>query len=127
MNLFSQDNTSILSRIDDILAEIDLYDNDAKMDIINRMRVKIHQISPMKSEPVDCVVWVKNTQVFANDYNPNSVAPVEMKLLEHSISEDGYTQPIVGYNKTNILQDLVNGSQVEVVDGFHRHRVGKEN
>ncbi|WP_423790129.1 ParB N-terminal domain-containing protein, partial [Listeria monocytogenes] len=57
-------------------------------------------------------------QVTANDYNPNSVAPPEMKLLAHSISEDGYTQPIVSWLRSdNVL---------EVVDGFHRHRVGKE-
>jgi ParB-like chromosome segregation protein Spo0J len=63
------------------------------------------------------VLWVKNETVQANDYNPNSVAPPEMKLLEHSITEDGYTQPIVSWQRDDVH---------EVVDGFHRHRVGKE-
>jgi ParB-like chromosome segregation protein Spo0J len=66
---------------------------------------------------VDLVLWVDNSTVKGNDYNPNKVAPPEMRLLERSIKEDGYTQPIVGY-------DL--GESIEVVDGFHRHRVGKE-
>ena len=56
-------------------------------------------------------------EVEANDYNPNSVAPPEMKLLETSIREDGYTQPIVTW-----VEDV----RREVIDGFHRHRVGKE-
>jgi ParB-like chromosome segregation protein Spo0J len=77
----------------------------------------LHDISPFNTEPVDCVIWVKNDAVHANDYNPNSVAAPEMKLLEHSISEDGYTQPIVTMNE---------GDTREVIDGFHRNRVGKE-
>lgn len=89
-----------------------------KIDFINDIRKELHDISPFKDEPVDFVKWVKNDSVFANDYNPNSVAPPEMELLRISISEDGYTQPIV-----SMLSD--NGS-FEVVDGFHRHRVGKE-
>ena len=84
---------------------------------INAIRSALHDVSPFASEPVDCVLWVKNTTVFANDYNPNSVAPTEMKLLELSILQDGYTQPIV---------TMPTGSGNEVVDGFHRNRVGKE-
>ena len=83
---------------------------------INRLRELLHAHSPFKDEPVDFVRWVKNENVHANDYNPNSVAPPEMKLLEHSIMSDGYTQPIVTWPNEGI----------EVIDGFHRHRVGKE-
>ena len=86
--------------------------------IINGIRSALHQYSPFKTEPVDCVLWVPNTKVEANDYNPNSVAPPEMKLLERSISEDGYTQPIVAWETEE--------RNYTVVDGFHRHRVGKE-
>lgn len=88
-----------------------------RIEIINQVRLMIHEISPMRNEPVDCVLWVRNDSVYANDYNPNSVAPPEMKLLEHSIQEDGYTQPIV-----TMKQEIGR----EVIDGFHRHRVGKE-
>ncbi len=65
----------------------------------------------------DLVLWVPAEEVQANDYNPNAVAPPEMRLLERSVKEDGYTQPIVTW-KTN--------GHREVVDGFHRNRVGKE-
>jgi ParB-like chromosome segregation protein Spo0J len=88
-----------------------------KVFIINSIREKIHELSPFKNEPVDFVRWVKSETVFANDYNPNSVAPPEMELLKISIENDGYTQPIVGWKKE---------FNYEVVDGFHRNRVGKE-
>lgn len=84
---------------------------------LNEIREILHNISPFKSEPVDFVKWVPSSSVGANDYNPNSVAPPEMELLRLSISADGYTQPIVANEE--------DGSFV-VVDGFHRHRVGKE-
>jgi ParB-like chromosome segregation protein Spo0J len=89
---------------------------DDKIAEINRIKLALHELSPFKREPVDCVLWVKNESVYANDYNPNSVAPPEMALLETSIMADGYTQPIVTFDNEGY----------EVVDGFHRHRVGKE-
>ena len=64
--------------------------------------------------PVYDVRAVPIDQVTANDYNPNSVAPPEMALLETSIWEDGYTQPIVTY------YDKENDMYI-VVDGFHRY------
>jgi ParB-like chromosome segregation protein Spo0J len=101
-----------------IIEKISILQIDEKIEVINEIKKMLHEISPFKNEPVDCVLWVKNTNVYANDYNPNSVAPPEMKLLHVSISEDGYTQPIVSMIDENGLR--------EVVDGFHRHRVGKE-
>lgn len=89
-----------------------------KIDALNKARQALHEISPFRGEPVDCVLWVPADQVEANDYNPNAVAPPEMKLLALSIGEDGYTQPIVAWGKNDYY---------EVVDGFHRNRVGKEN
>lgn len=91
---------------------------DEKVSYINSIKLALHEISPFKSEPVDCVLWVKNDTVIANDYNPNSVAPPEMELLRLSIANDGYTQPIVSMDNNN-------GTR-EVIDGFHRNRVGKE-
>ena len=90
-----------------------------KVDAINQVKTALHTISPFRHEPVDCVLWVKGDSVEANDYNPNQVAPPEMKLLQHSILEDGYTQPIVAFREE---EDDV----FEVVDGFHRNRIGKE-
>jgi ParB-like chromosome segregation protein Spo0J len=91
---------------------------DEKIELINKIKLTIHELSPFKNEPVDCVLWVKNSLVHQNDYNPNSVAPPEMELLRVSIDADGYTQPIVS------MPDEAGG--FEVIDGFHRHRVGKE-
>lgn len=96
------------------LARLEIHE---RIPVINAIRLALQEYSPFSNEPVDCVQWVTADLVGANDYNPNSVAPPEMKLLEHSISEDGYTQPIVTWPKDN---------GYEVVDGFHRHRVGKE-
>jgi len=88
-----------------------------KVAIINELREHIHSLSPFFNEPVDFVKWVNSDSVVANDYNPNKVAPPEMELLEISIINDGYTQPIVTWPNNNII---------EVIDGFHRNRVGKE-
>lgn len=92
---------------------------DEKIDVINQIREEIHKYSPFKDEPVDFVKWVKNDVIVANDYNPNKVAPPEMELLEVSIMNDGYTQPIVTWNNHE-------KNKIEVIDGFHRNRVGKE-
>lgn len=89
-----------------------------RIEEINNISSMLHGISPFASEPVGCVQWVKAEKVYANDYNPNSVAPPEMELLRTSIKYDGYTQPIVAMQDDN--------GNYEVVDGFHRHRVGKE-
>lgn len=91
---------------------------DQRVDFINKIKLALHEVSPFNTEPVDCVLWVKNTLVHANDYNPNSVAPPEMALLHRSIQADGYTQPIVSMPDPD--------GRYEVIDGFHRHRVGKE-
>lgn len=90
---------------------------DEKVKTLNEIRERLHAISPFKAEPVDFVKWVLSDTVVANDYNPNSVAPPEMQLLEVSIVNDGYTQPIVTWPKED---------KVEVIDGFHRNRVGRE-
>lgn len=76
------------------------------------------QIDWTRDHPVSFVQWVDAKKVKANDYNPNSVAPPEMELLRLSIKNDGYTQPIVVW--------LMDDGTYEVIDGFHRHVVGKE-
>ena len=95
------------------------FTNDEIIETWNEVKLLMHENSPLSTEPVDCVLWVKNETVYANDYNPNSVAPPEMELLRLSISNDGYTQPIV-----SMLDET--GKTREVIDGFHRNRVGKE-
>lgn len=92
--------------------------DEMRVDALNEIRAALHAVSPMRREPVDFVRWVPADDLQANDYNPNSVAPPEMRLLQLSIMQDGYTQPIVAW-------PLAEGGH-EVVDGFHRNRVGKE-
>lgn len=114
-----------LNQIDDL---------ESKVDTLNKIRYQIHQHSPFKKHPIDYVEWVKNGEVFANDYNPNAVAPPEMELLHVSMKEDGVTQPIVA-NKESVTKKLLKELNVletvfksiwVIIDGFHRNRVGKE-
>ena len=88
--------------------------------LANTLRKVIFEESPVNSQPVDYVRWVPIEMVRANDYNPNSVARIEMQLLYTSISHDGYTQPIV------TVWDDVNEKYI-IVDGFHRYFVAKSN
>ena len=69
--------------------------------------------------PVYNVVAVPIEKIKPNTYNPNAVAPPEMKLLYESIKLDGYTMPIVCY------YDKDNDEYI-IVDGFHRYRIMKE-
>lgn len=110
----SIDKQSVIGWIE----QLSTLDVDDRIQIINQLREELHKVSPFNTEPVDFVKWVKNPLVHANDYNPNSVAPPEMELLRHSIAADGYTQPIVSMPDGD--------GRYEVIDGFHRHRVGKE-
>lgn len=106
---------SIKNQITELLESLELKE---KINAINEIREHIHLLSPFRNEPVDFVKWIPAENVTANDYNPNKVAPPEMELLEISIMNDGYTQPVVTFPKENNI--------VEVVDGFHRTRVSKE-
>jgi ParB-like chromosome segregation protein Spo0J len=118
MGNLSFDGLAIVERGKSLAADVANLADHERIEVINALKVALHEVSPFKDEPVDCVIWVPADSVQANDYNPNVVAPPEMKLLERSIDADGYTQPIVTYP--------LDGSKREVVDGFHRSRVGKE-
>jgi ParB-like chromosome segregation protein Spo0J len=111
------ENIIITEHLDKIISIIKECDEESKIKYLNFIRESLHNVSPFKDNPVDFVKWIKNDKVISNDYNPNSVAPPEMELLRHSIASDGYTQPIVSWPQDD---------HVEVIDGFHRHRVGKE-
>ena len=100
-----------------LAAEVAALPVGARVAVLNEVRRLLHEVSPFVDEPVDFVQWVPTDEIRSNSYNPNTVAPVEMELLRHSIRSDGYTQPVVGFR---------DGDSFEVVDGFHRNRVGRE-
>lgn len=106
---------SLLAKIREFLVTVDQADLQTAVDAI---RAAAGESSPMASQPVDSVRWVPVEQVEPNDYNPNSVARIEMRLLHTSIAHDGYTQPIV------TVLDHASGKFV-IVDGFHRYFVAK--
>ena len=70
----------------------------------------------IKDQPIYDVQWIPIEKVHANDYNPNSVATPEMKLLYISVKADGYTQPVV------TIYDEKRDRYV-IVDGFHRYSI----
>lgn len=68
--------------------------------------------------PIYTVYRIHIDKLCANDYNPNKVAPTELRLLEQSILVDGYTMPIVCYY-------VEEGDYYEIVDGYHRYLIMK--
>lgn len=91
---------------------------DQRIEAINAFRQAIHELSPFREQPVDCVLWIKQDAITANDYNPNNVAPPEKRLLYKSLELDGFTQPIV------VTEN--DPHHYEIVDGFHRHEIGTQ-
>lgn len=109
---------SIVDRARDLADEVGTLPLAERVETLNEIRRLLHDVSPFRAEPVDLVEWHPAEAIEANDYNPNSVAPPEMRLLERSIVADGYTQPIVTWVEAD-------GTR-ETVDGWHRNRVGRE-
>ena len=103
--------------IGELKKELMCLTDDEKIEYLNFITEELNDVCPF-NEPIAKVKWVKQENVKANEYNPNKVATPEMNLLYESVKLDGYTQPIVAY-------DLGNGDY-EIVDGFHRNRVGRE-
>lgn len=85
-----------------------------RLQAIESIRQQLHEISPLNSQPVDRIRWVPISMVQPNDYNPNSVAKIELGLLYTSILHDGYTQPVV-----TIWSEP--DQKYIIVDGFHRY------
>lgn len=106
----------VKTEIEALVAALAALPEEARIDAINDARAAIHEVSPLRHHPVDLVLWVRSEDVRGNEYNPNRVAPPEMRLLEHSVRANGYTMPIVTHES--------DAGRV-VVDGFHRHQIGK--
>ena len=103
-----------------IQQQLEGLDTPAQIAYIEDLRAFLHSLSPQNSQPVNYVRWVPIEKVHANDYNPNSVAKNEMRLLYVSILHDGYTQPVV------TVYDQEKDKYV-IVDGFHRYYTCKTN
>lgn len=102
--------------INDMARYLQSLPEDQRIEAINAFRQAIHEHSPFREQPVDCVLWIKQDEITANDYNPNNVAPPEKRLLCKSLEMDGFTQPIVVTES--------DAQHYEIVDGFHRHEMG---
>jgi ParB-like chromosome segregation protein Spo0J len=117
-NLFETLTDELISEGGNLAKRIATLPLEEQIRALNEIHLALHKAGPFSNEPTDCVLWVSADNVMGNDYNPNTVAPPEMRLLETSIKRDGYTQPIVVYPE--------NDGNYTVIDGFHRTRVGKE-
>lgn len=103
--------------IDEIKCYLQSLAEVERIDTINSFREAIHELSPFREQPVDCVLWIKQEEISANDYNPNNVAPQEKRLLSRSLELDGFTQPII------VAENRFH--HYEIIDGFHRHNLSK--
>lgn len=107
----------ILEKASALFGQLQELPLERRIETLNALRALLHAHSPFAHEPVDCVQWIPGDCLQANDYNPNAVAPPEMRLLEHSVRTDGFTQPVVVHRHDD---------GYVVVDGFHRQRIAKE-
>lgn len=107
-------NPKITDIANQLATEISMIEDfDEKVNAINEVRFILHQVSPLKHHPVDYVKWQKSEDIEANEYNPNIVAPPEMRLLVVSINEDGFTMPVVTCPTESVIK---------IVDGYHRRK-----
>lgn len=113
MNIFQLRINNILLELQTIIKSLPIKEQIA---LLNDIKLKLHSVSPFMDEPTDCVLWIKNDNIESNDYNPNDVAPPEMRLLKLSIDKDHYTQPIVTWKESE--------DDYGIVDGEHRYKVG---
>jgi len=102
----------LISEIKDYLTSLN---DDERIDALNAFRQAMHELSPFKEQPVDCVLWIRDEAVAANNYNPNHLAVAETRLLQHSLERDGFTQPLVVSEKEK--------KRYEIVDGIHRRQL----
>jgi ParB-like chromosome segregation protein Spo0J len=118
MELFDEALSDVREKAEDLANAIDKIPMPQRAEALNEVRRTLHEVSPFQDHPVDCVQWVQIERVEGNDYNPNDVAPPEMKLLKRSIEADGYTQPVVTHSEES--------GRFDVVDGEHRSAIPKE-
>lgn len=111
----------LLNKLEELLKEVDQLEEKEKIDMLNRMRGKLYEHTPKYKIELPCLktILVPVDKVVSNDYNPNKVANPEMRLLKHSIVEDGLTMSIVAFYDEEVDKYIV-------VDGFHRYTILKD-
>ena len=114
----SLDASTIVQSLTKLLA--DEADPQARIALLESVAEATHSLHPCNAQPVSRVRWVPVDMVEPNQYNPNSVAKTEMRLLYLSILNDGYSQPVV------TIYDEARDKYV-IVDGFHRYFTCKNN
>lgn len=102
----------LISAIKEYLASLN---DDERIDALNAFRLAMHELSPFKAQPVDCVLWIRDEAVTTNNYNPNHLAAAEARLLQRSLERDGFTQPLVVSARGQ--------QRYEIVDGAHRRQL----
>ena len=102
----------LISAIKEYLASLN---DDQRIDALNAFRLAMHELSPFKAQPVDCVLWIRDEAVTTNNYNPNHLAAAEARLLQRSLERDGFTQPLVVSARGQ--------QRYEIVDGAHRRQL----
>lgn len=100
--------------IEDILKEMPF---DDKVAVFNKVTQELYDWLDVR-HPALNVQLVPADEVIGNDYNPNHVAPPEMRLLRLSIRKDGVTMPVVVCDTPENREH-----PYTVVDGFHRTTV----
>ncbi len=113
--LFDQ---SLARLTDDLCALLSAMPEPQRIEALNAIRLKLHAVSPFAAEPVDCVLWLRADAIVPNDYNPNTIPPPEMRLLEKSIKRSGVTMPIHACPAPE-------GKHL-TIDGEHRTRVCRD-
>lgn len=99
------DARSLVDRAQDIVSELAKLSTEARIGAINEIRKAIHEVSPFKSEPVDCVQWIHSDEVAANDYNPNSVAPPAQAVAALRTDPSAIAS-IFGLSRRSVLRNL---------------------
>ena len=76
------------------------------------------RLTGITAQPLSRVQWLTRDRLVPNTYNPNHVAPPELALLKISLLEDGWTQPIVAFERPD--------GKLEIIDGEHRWRTADD-
>lgn len=116
--LFDSVVDSIVSDAQALAGRLAALPEPERIDALNRVRSLLHDVSPFRDQPVDCVQWVPAGQVRPNGHNPNHVFRPEWNLLRVSVDSNGLVFPIVCWP---------DGGGLEIVDGEHRAKLVTEN